>query len=110
MQVLYRFALPDKNQEVGWAALGCLASQRKGRDASPPAGAGARAHPALVPPPPPPRQVGLPVASCLLVRAPIGSEKPDGSRAFVIRPYTPISHPDERGHFDLAIKVYKDGK
>lgn len=28
---------------------------------------------------------GLPVASCLLVRAPIGSEKPDGSRAFVLR-------------------------
>lgn len=22
----------------------------------------------------------------------------------------PISHPDERGHFDLAIKVYPDGK
>ncbi len=57
-----------------------------------------------------PPQVGLPVASCLLVRAPIGSEKPDGSRAFVLRPYTPISHPDERGHFDLAIKVYPDGK
>ena len=55
-------------------------------------------------------EVGLPVASCLLVRAPIGSEKPDGSRAFVIRPYTPISQPDERGHFDLAIKVYPAGK
>lgn len=53
--------------------------------------------------------VGLPVASCLLVRAPIGSEKPDGSRAFVLRPYTPISHPDERGHFDLAIKARRGG-
>ena len=62
------------------------------------------------PPSPLPPQVGLPVASCLLVRAPIGSEKPDGSRAFVLRPYTPISHPDERGHFDLAIKVYPGGK
>lgn len=30
-------------------------------------------------------EIGLPVASCLLTRAPIGSEKPDGSRAFVIR-------------------------
>lgn len=30
-------------------------------------------------------EAGLPVASCLLVRAPIGSEKPDGSRAWVIR-------------------------
>ena len=31
------------------------------------------------------QEVGLPVASCLLTRAPIGSEKPDGSRAWVIR-------------------------
>lgn len=35
--------------------------------------------------PDPGQQVGLPVASCLLTRAPIGSEKPDGSRAWVIR-------------------------
>lgn len=52
---------------------------------------------------------GLPVASCLLVRAPIGSEKPDGSRAFVLRPYTPISR-HAKGHMDLAIKVYPGGK
>lgn len=31
------------------------------------------------------QKVGLPVASCLLVRAPIGSQKEDGSRAWVIR-------------------------
>lgn len=43
-QVLFRFALPDKRQEVG-----------------------------------------LPVASCLLTRAPIGKVKEDGSHAFVIR-------------------------
>ncbi|KAK9804386.1 hypothetical protein WJX72_010552 [[Myrmecia] bisecta] len=54
--------------------------------------------------------VGLPVASCLLTRAPIGSEKPNGSRAYVIRPYTPTSLPDARGHFDLVVKAYPQGK
>ncbi len=54
--------------------------------------------------------VGLPVASCMVVRAPIGSTKEDGSKAWVIRPYTPISRPDEHGHFDLAIKIYEGGK
>eukprot|EP00271_Cylindrocystis_brebissonii_P016899 TRINITY_DN4186_c0_g1_i1.p1 TRINITY_DN4186_c0_g1~~TRINITY_DN4186_c0_g1_i1.p1 ORF type:complete len:368 (-),score=57.03 TRINITY_DN4186_c0_g1_i1:361-1464(-) len=49
--------------------------------------------------------VGLHVASCLVTRAPIGD---DG--AMVIRPYTPISYPDAKGHFDLLIKVYPDGK
>lgn len=37
-----------------------------------------------------PQQTPLPVASCLLVRAPVGSVKDDGTRAFVIRPYTPV--------------------
>ncbi|KAI3438115.1 hypothetical protein D9Q98_000556 [Chlorella vulgaris] len=55
-------------------------------------------------------EAGLPVASCVLVRAPIGSSKPDGSNAFVIRPYTPISGNHAKGHMDLAIKVYPDGK
>lgn len=50
-------------------------------------------------------EAGLPVASCVLVRAPIGSSKPDGSNAFVIRPYTPISGNHAKGHMDLAIKV-----
>ena len=45
---------------------------------------------------------GLFVASCLLTRAPIGSENEDGSRKFVIRPYTPTSPPDAKGHFDLV--------
>ncbi|GAB4819014.1 hypothetical protein N2152v2_006060 [Parachlorella kessleri] len=52
---------------------------------------------------------GLPVASCLMTRAPIGSVKEDGSKAFVIRPYTPISA-ETKGHLDLAIKVYPQGK
>lgn len=54
--------------------------------------------------------VEMPVASCLLTRAPIGSVKEDGSQAFVIRPYTPVSGPREKHHIDLAIKVYPSGK
>lgn len=53
--------------------------------------------------------VGLPVASCLLTRAPVGT-KPDGSPSFAIRPYTPTSLKDAKGHFDLVVKVYGDGK
>jgi len=53
---------------------------------------------------------GMRVASCLLTKAAIGSEKADGSRANVIRPYTPISRPDAKGHVDLAVKTYPDGK
>lgn len=50
--------------------------------------------------PSPQAVVGLPTASFLLVRAPIGDEgKP------VVRPYTPISAPDARGHFDLLVKA-----
>ncbi|KIY93599.1 NADH-cytochrome b5 reductase-like protein [Monoraphidium neglectum] len=55
------------------------------------------------------QEVGLPVASCLLVKAPIqgpGDEKPK----VVIRPYTPISPPDAKGYLELAIKAYSEGK
>ena len=53
---------------------------------------------------------GMTVASCLLTKAAIGSEKPDGSRANVMRPYTPISRPDVKGYLELAVKTYPDGK
>lgn len=53
---------------------------------------------------------GMTVASCLLVKAAIGSEKADGTRANVMRPYTPMSGPDAKGHMDLMIKVYPTGK
>ena len=82
-----------------------------------PAAGGAKDSP---PPPPPPAAVlqfpdaqqpaGLPVASCLLTRAPIGKVKDDGTQTMVIRPYTPISRPSEVGHLDLAIKVYPSGE
>ena len=53
---------------------------------------------------------GMTVASCLLVKAAIGSEKADGTRANVMRPYTPISRPESKGHLDLMVKVYPTGK
>lgn len=43
-------------------------------------------------------------------RAPIGSENEDGSKKFVIRPYTPTSVKDAKGYFDLVVKVYPEGK
>lgn len=57
----------------------------------------------------PPNQPDMPVASCLLARLPVGEVKEDGSRKFVIQPYTPISSPRDK-HLDLALKVYGDGK
>ena len=45
---------------------------------------------------------GMECASYLLLRAPIGKEKPDGSRAMVVRPYTP-SH-CTTGYLELVIK------
>jgi cytochrome-b5 reductase len=53
---------------------------------------------------------GMTVASCLVTKAAIGSEKPDGTRANVIRPYTPLSRPGQKGSLDLAVKVYQQGK
>ena len=47
----------------------------------------------------------LHVASCLFVRAPLGEEQQDGSKEQVMRPYTPVSAPNEKGHFDLMVKV-----
>ena len=42
--------------------------------------------------------------------APIGSENEDGSKKFVMRPYTPTSPKDAKGYFDLVVKVYEQGK
>lgn len=52
---------------------------------------------------------GLKVASCLLAKAPI-PDTPDGPPKVVVRPYTPVSSPDTKGHIDLVIKVYPTGK
>ncbi|WVQ94659.1 hypothetical protein IAU59_001739 [Kwoniella sp. CBS 9459] len=51
------------------------------------------------------------VASALLVRSPTGEgEVKDDKGKPVIRPYTPISAPDQKGGLELMIKEYKDGK
>lgn len=38
----------------------------------------------------------LNVASCLVVRAPIGDKAEDGSPGMVVRPYTPVTGPDSK--------------
>jgi len=48
--------------------------------------------------------LGLNVASCLVVKAPIGEDGKD-----VIRPYTPVSDTQDRGFFDLVVKTYPAG-
>uniref|UniRef100_A0A7S2FJB2 cytochrome-b5 reductase n=1 Tax=Octactis speculum TaxID=3111310 RepID=A0A7S2FJB2_9STRA len=54
---------------------------------------------------------GMPVASILVTRAPIGSlNEESGTRKNVIRPYTPISAPEQKGYLDLLVKVYPEGK
>jgi len=52
----------------------------------------------------PNQKLGLTVASCLVVSAPIGKNgEPE------VRPYTPVSDPNDRGFFDLVIKTYPQG-
>lgn len=46
----------------------------------------------------------------LCCRAAIGSDNEDGTKKFVIRPYTPTSPKDAKGYFDLVVKVYEQGK
>jgi len=50
------------------------------------------------------QKLGLEVASCLVLKAPIGEDGKD-----VIRPYTPVSDPEDRGFFDLVVKSYPNG-
>jgi len=50
------------------------------------------------------QKLGLNVASCLVVKAPIGENGKD-----VIRPYTPVSDTEDTGFFDLVVKEYPQG-
>jgi cytochrome-b5 reductase len=50
------------------------------------------------------QKLGLNVASCLVVKAPIGENGKD-----VIRPYTPVSDTEDKGFFDLVVKSYPNG-
>ncbi|KAJ2548198.1 hypothetical protein EV175_004918 [Coemansia sp. RSA 1933] len=53
----------------------------------------------------PAQKLGLDITSCLVVKEKLGNdEKP------TIRPYTPVSTQDTRGHFDLVVKKYETGK
>jgi cytochrome-b5 reductase len=54
-------------------------------------------------------QPPLPVASALLVRLPVGTEKEDGTRKWVLRPYTAVSASDAKT-LDLALKIYPGGE
>jgi cytochrome-b5 reductase len=48
----------------------------------------------------------LPVASCVVIKAPgVGDEGKD-----VIKPYTPTTTNRDAGHFDFVIKKYPNGK
>ncbi|KAI9222972.1 NADH-cytochrome b5 reductase [Blastocladiella britannica] len=49
--------------------------------------------------------IGMPTTSFVLTKF-----TPEGAAEPVVRPYTPTSTDDVRGHFDLVIKQYPDGK
>jgi hypothetical protein len=85
-----------------YAPLGALAASRRG-SGSPPLTQPRTLGPRPRSRPPrsfafdnPAQEAGLPVASCLVVKAPLqgpGDDKPK----VVIRPYTPTSAPDAKG-------------
>ncbi|KAJ1742970.1 hypothetical protein LPJ78_002190 [Coemansia sp. RSA 989] len=53
----------------------------------------------------PNQELGLDITSCFVVKAKLdGDEKP------TIRPYTPVSPQHVRGHFDMVVKNYPQGK
>ncbi|KAG6830090.1 hypothetical protein H0H92_002262 [Tricholoma furcatifolium] len=51
----------------------------------------------------------LPVSSCLVVKASDPEALKDAKGKPVIRPYTPISSPDQKGEFVLLVKKYENG-
>jgi len=51
---------------------------------------------------------GLHVASCLVVRVML--PEADGTMKAAVKPYTPVTSPDTRGHMDLIVKGYPTGK
>lgn len=53
------------------------------------------------------KTAGLSVAGCLLVRSPTGEGQVNDDKGKpVMRPYTPVSAHDARGHIELLIKEY----
>jgi cytochrome-b5 reductase len=51
----------------------------------------------------------LPVASCLVVKSSDPEALKDANGKPIIRPYTPISQPDEKGELALMVKKYQNG-
>lgn len=53
---------------------------------------------------PPGKYLGLPTASCVVTKGPLGADgKP------IIRPYTPITPGTQHSYFDLLVKTYPEG-
>lgn len=53
---------------------------------------------------------GLTVASCLVTRAVLPDKEKPGESKAVVTPYTPTSPPDVKGHMDLIVKSYPNGR
>ncbi|KAG7452089.1 cytochrome-b5 reductase [Guyanagaster necrorhizus] len=51
----------------------------------------------------------LPVASCLVIKSSDPTALVDANGKSIIRPYTPISQPDEKGVLSLLVKKYENG-
>ncbi|KAK0481484.1 cytochrome-b5 reductase [Armillaria novae-zelandiae] len=51
----------------------------------------------------------LPVTSCLVVKSSDPAALVDAKGKPIIRPYTPVSQPDEKGILSLLVKKYEDG-
>ncbi|KAJ1967316.1 hypothetical protein IWQ62_001940 [Dispira parvispora] len=54
-------------------------------------------------------ELGLHVASCILTKYVSEELNKEGKPKVVVRPYTPVSEENTRGHFDLVIKRYENG-
>jgi cytochrome-b5 reductase len=52
--------------------------------------------------PSPEHETGMPVSSCIMIK--------NAATPPVAKPYTPTTLTDEKGHFELVVKAYPDGK
>ena len=53
------------------------------------------------------RPLNLPTCGCILASG--GQDEANGNQPF-IRPYTPVSTNEDKGHFTLLVKVYPTGE
>ncbi|TEB38577.1 cytochrome-b5 reductase [Coprinellus micaceus] len=52
----------------------------------------------------------IPITSCLLVKASNPEALSDAKGRPIVRPYTPVSSPDQKGELTLLVKKYDEGK